>query len=295
MKVEDVAETIILFNNSTYRYNHYSSTLDSIYSTLEEIAVLTNNLTDKVTIITGASSGIGKACANLLANQDGKVVLVDINSEKLNDTVAEIQNNIENSDNIFSLELNVCNEAAMQEMASQTLTKFGRIDCLIASAGILRIGQTLRTVIDTSLSEWETILQTNLTGTFLSNQAVLPAMMAQKQGDIVNISSVSGLQGRAFDAAYCASKFGIIGFSESLAEEVSAYGIRVQTILPDAVDTPLWDQNGPQSMRASAALPPERVAQLILHLITLPRDAFMLNTVIAPFKGRKKRSKDKNN
>ena len=182
----------------------------------------------------------------------------------------------------------------MKEMAAQTLAKFGRIDCLIASAGILRIGNNLRTVIDTPLSEWETILQTNLTGTFLSNQAVLPAMIAQKQGDIVNISSVSGRQGRAFDAAYCASKFGIIGFSESLAEEVAAYGIRVQTILPDAVDTPLWDQNGPQSMRAALALPPERVAQLILHLITLPRDAFMLNTVIAPFKGRKKRTKDKN-
>ncbi len=251
-----------------------------------------NHLIDKVTIITGASSGIGKACANLLASQDCKVVLVDINQEKLNETVEEIQTNIDNPDNIFGLKLSVCHEADMQEMADRTLAKFGRIDCLIASAGILRIGNALKTVMDTTLSEWEAILQTNLTGTFLSNQAVLSAMIAQKRGDIVNISSVSGRQGRAFDAAYCASKFGIIGFSESLAEEVSAYGIRVQTILPDAVDTPLWDQNGPQSMRASVALPPERVAQLILHLITLPRDAFMLNTVIAPFKGRKKRTKE---
>lgn len=254
-----------------------------------------HNLTDKVTIITGASSGIGKACAELLASQNGKIVLVDINPERLNDTVVKIQKNIDDPDNILGLKLNVCHEADMQEMANRTLAKFGRIDCLIASAGILRIDSALKTVMDTALSEWETILQTNLTGTFLSNQAVLPIMIAQKQGDIVNISSVSGRQGRAFDAAYCASKFGIIGFSESLAEEVSAYGIRVQTILPDAVDTPLWDQNGPQSMRASVALPPERVAQLILHLITLPRDAFMLNTVIAPFKGRKKRTKEKNN
>lgn len=252
---------------------------------------MTNDWTAKVT---GASSGIGKACGNLLASFDSKVVLVDINQEKLDNTVIEIKKNIDNSASIFGLKLNVCDEAAMKEMAAQTLAKFGRIDCLIASAGILRIGNKLRTVIDTPLSEWETILQTNLTGTFLSNQAVLPTMIAQKQGDIVNISSVSGRQGRAFDAAYCASKFGIIGFSESLAEEVAAYGIRVQTILPDAVDTPLWDQNSPQSMRAALALPPERFAQLILHLITLPCDAFMLNTVIAPFKGRKKRTKDKN-
>ena len=174
---------------------------------------MTNDLTDKVTIITGASSGIGKACANLIASFNGKVVLVDINQEKLNNTVTEIKESIDNPANIFWLKLNVCDEAAMKEMANQTLAKFGRIDCLIASAGILRIGNNLRTVIDTPLSEWETILQTNLTGTFLSNQAVLPAMIAQKQGDIVNISSVSGRQGRAFDAAYCASKFGIIGFS----------------------------------------------------------------------------------
>ena len=198
---------------------------------------MTNDLTAKVTIITGASSGIGKACANLIASFDGKIVLVDINQEKLDNTVTEIKKSIDNPANIFGLTLNVCDETAMKEMANQTLAKFGRIDCLIASAGILRIGNNLRTVIDTPLSEWETILQTNLTGTFLSNQAVLPAMIAQKQGDIVNISSVSGRQGRAFDAAYCASKFGIIGFSESLAEEVAAYGIRVQTILPDAVDT----------------------------------------------------------
>ena len=121
---------------------------------------MTNDLTDKVTIITGASSGIGKACANLIASFDGKIVLVDINQEKLDNTVTEIKKNIDNSANIFGLKLNVCDEAAMKEMAAQTLAKFGRIDCLIASAGILRIGNNLRTVIHTPLSEWETILQT---------------------------------------------------------------------------------------------------------------------------------------
>lgn len=112
-------------------------------------------------------------------------------------------------------------------------------------------------------------------------------MIAQKQGDIINISSVSSRQGRAFDKAYCASKFGIIGLSESLAEEVSSFGVQVQTILPDAVDTPLWDQNGPTGIREPFTLPPERVAEFILFLLTLPRDTFMLNPVIAPFKGRK--------
>jgi NAD(P)-dependent dehydrogenase (short-subunit alcohol dehydrogenase family) len=226
----------------------------------------------------------------LLFSQKSKVVLVDVNQDNLAKTVAEFKD-IGDPNDILSLSLSVCNESDMTEMASQTVARFGRIDNLVASAGILRPDKTLKTTLDMSLEEWQKVIQTNLTGTFLSDRAVLPTMIAQKQGDIINISSVSGRQGRAFDAAYCASKFGIIGLSESLAEEVSAYGIRVQTLLPDAVDTPLWEQNGPMGSKASFTLPPERVAECILSLLTLPRDAFLLNPVIAPFKGRRKRRK----
>ena len=246
---------------------------------------------DKVSIITGASSGIGRACAKLLLGQKSKVVLVDINEENLTSILKELSA-IGESENILSLQLNVCSETDMAEMANKTLDSFGRIDNLVASAGILRVGGTLKTALETSLEEWQAVIQTNLTGTFLSNRAVLPSMIAQKQGDIINISSVSGRQGRAFDAAYCASKFGIIGLSESIAEEVAAYGVRVQTILPDSVDTPLWDQNGIKSIKAPVTIPAERVAELILYLLALPRDAFLLNPVIAPFKSRKKRSKE---
>ncbi len=247
-------------------------------------------LKDTVSVITGASSGIGKACAQSILARQGSVALVDINQERLSDTVAELGESVGTSEQILTLIKNVRDEADMQSMAAQTLERFGRIDHLIASAGILRLG-SIKTVADTPLSEWEAVIQTNLTGVFLSNQAVLPAMMDQKQGEIINISSVSGLQGRAFDAAYCASKFGIIGFSESLAAEVAAFGIRVQTVLPDSVDTPFWEQNDSKSIKAPVTIPAERVAELIVHLITLPRDAFILNPVIGPFKTRKKRSK----
>lgn len=249
-------------------------------------------LESKVSIVTGAGSGIGYACAKLLFSKKSKVVLVDINQDNLTKTVAELKD-IGDPSNILSLPLNVCKEADMAEMVSQTLSRFERIDNLVASAGILRSQGTLKTTLETSLEEWQRVIQTNLTGTFVSDRAVLPTMISQKQGDIVNISSVSGRQGRAFDAAYCASKFGIIGLSESLAEEVSSYGIRVQTILPDAVDTPLWDQNGPKAIRAPFTLPPERIAELILYLLMLPRDTFLLNPVVASFKGRKKRAKGK--
>ncbi|QSJ20565.1 SDR family oxidoreductase [Nostoc sp. UHCC 0702] len=249
-----------------------------------------SGLKDKVCIITGAGSGIGRACAKLLFGQKSKIVLIDINQDNLKTTVEELQA-IANIDDVLSLSLSVCSETDMEDMASKTLARFGRIDSLVASAGILRAGGAVKTAMETSLQEWQTVLQTNLTGTFLSNRAVLPAMLAQKQGDIINISSVSGRQGRAFDAAYCASKFGIIGLSESIAEEVASDGVRVQTLLPDAVDTPLWNQNGSQAIKAPVALAPERVAEFIVYLLMLPRDTYLLNPTIAPIKSRRKRSK----
>jgi len=249
-------------------------------------------LADKVTIITGASGGIGLACAKLLLSQQSKVVLVDINQEKLAKAVEELAKTT-GAEHILSLALNVCDENDMAEMASKTVAHFGRLDNLIACAGILRVGGTLKTIWETSLEEWQAVIETNLTGTFLSNRAVLPIMIEQKQGDIINISSVSGHQGRPFDGAYCASKFGIIGLSESLAEEVSAWGVRVQTVLPDAIDTPLWNQNGPSVTKPAYALPPERVAEFISYLLNLPRDTFLLNPVLVAFKSRKKRTKVK--
>jgi len=250
---------------------------------------MSEQLQDKVSIVTGAASGIGRACVKTLLTAGSKVVLVDRNAGALEEVVAELEDS--HPQDLLSLCLSVTSEDEMAAMASETVGRFGRIDILVAAAGILRLGGTLKTISDTPLSEWNAIIETNLTGTFLSNRAVLPVMIEQKQGDIVNLSSTSGRQGRPFDGPYSASKFGIIGLSESLAEEVSAHGIRVQTVLPDAVATPLWDQNGSAAIKPAQALPPERVADLILYLVSLPRDTFLLNPVLAPFKSRKKRSR----
>ena len=246
----------------------------------------------KVTIITGAGSGIGRACAILLAKKPNKLVFVDYNDDALEGLSTEIlQAGNLDSDDLLSLKLSVRSAEDMASMASETLQKFGRIDSLIASAGILRLGGGLKMIADTSMEEWNAVIETNLTGTFLSNQAVLATMTQQKQGDIINISSTSGRQGKPFDGPYSASKFGIIGLSESLAEEVSTLGIRVQTVLPDAVETPLWDQNGPAALKPVNTLPAERVAEFILYLLDLPRDTYLYNPVIAPMKQRKKRRK----
>lgn len=244
-------------------------------------------LANTLTIITGASSGIGRACAHLYRRYHSKLLLVDINAEHLDTLIAELNA----GDEVLSLVADVTNEADMENMAQQAVARFGRIDTLIASAGILRLGGLLKTVHDMSYQEWNRVLQVNLTGTFLSNRAVLPTMMAQKGGDIINISSTSGRQAHAFDSAYAASKFGVIGLSEALAEEVSGFGVRVQTVLPDAVDTPIWEQNGPAAMRAQDNLTAERVAEFIYFMNTLPRDSYLLNPIIAPMKTRKRRGK----
>jgi NAD(P)-dependent dehydrogenase (short-subunit alcohol dehydrogenase family) len=144
-------------------------------------------------------------------------------------------------------------------------------------------------VLDTSYEEWRAVIEVNLTGSFLSNRAVLANMLQRGSGDIVNISSTSGRQGRAFDAPYAASKFGIVGLSESLAEEVGRRGVRVQTLLPDAVQTTLWDQSGTTAMKPPNMLSPDLVAEFVHYLVTLPRDAFLLNPTIYPLNVRTKR------
>lgn len=245
-------------------------------------------LTDQVTIITGAASGIGRACAGLFAQQGSRLALVDVDEAGL----ASLSEDLARGEDVLTLVLSVASEQDMVAMVEQTLGRFGRIDNLVASAGILRLGEELKTVADMPLDEWRKVIDVNLHGTFLSNRAVLPTMLAQRKGDIVNVSSVSGRQGRAFDSAYSASKFGIIGLSESLHEEVVSQGVRVQTILPDAVDTPLWKQNPTGAIPPLYTLPPERVAEAILYMVALPRDAYLLNPVIAPVKTRKKRKKD---
>ena len=138
-----------------------------------------------------------------------------------------------------------------------------------------------------SVEEFDLIVNTNLKGTFLTNRAVLGSMFKQKSGQIINVASTSGRKARPLDSAYCASKFGVVGLTESLAEEVRSFGIRVQLVLPDAVDTPLWDQNGPVPV-PDWALPPERIAEAIVWLLCLPPDATVGEIAVHPLRVRER-------
>jgi NAD(P)-dependent dehydrogenase (short-subunit alcohol dehydrogenase family) len=248
-------------------------------------------LNEQVAIITGGGSGIGRATCVALAREGTRLVVVDIDQPHVQETLDEIeqQGQREIAENTLGLVLDVREERDMEKMASQTISRFGRIDILIASAGILRLkGSNPKPLVEMQTHEWDAILDTNLTGVFLSNRAVLPIMIKQRSGFIVNISSTSGRVGRAYDSAYCASKFGVIGLTEALAEEVNRHNIRVQAVLPDAVDTPLWEQNGPIPPPPNI-LPAARVANFIVYLLKLPDDTMLINSVIAPFPRTRRR------
>ena len=243
------------------------------------------DLSGKSVIITGAAGGIGSATARVLADKGVKLVLVDRSPGALDALAADL------GTECLTLAANVASEADMAAMAAQTLERFGAIDALVTCAAILRGAGGMKTVAETSFEDWAQIIDVNLTGTFLSNRAVLPAMLAAKRGDIVNLSSTSGKQGRAFDGPYSASKAGIVGLSEALAEEVMRLGVRVQTLLPDAVDTGLWSQSGGTALKPQNMLSPDRLGALIAYLLALPRDTYILNQVVAPVPQRRKRGK----
>ena len=245
-------------------------------------------LTGQAVIVTGAASGIGRATCLSLARLGAAVAMVDIAEGLLAETAQEIKR-LAAGPEPLTIRKDIRQEADMQDMAQITLETFGSIDILVHSAAILRgQGSAPKLMADIEVQEWDEVIDTNLKGTFLCNRAVLPAMVKQRRGQIINISSTSGLKGRALDSVYSASKFGIVGLSQALAEEVRPYGIRVQVVAPDAVDTPMWDQNGPLR-RPADALPPARVADLIAYLVTLPLDTMLGDVVIAPFRTRRRK------
>jgi NAD(P)-dependent dehydrogenase (short-subunit alcohol dehydrogenase family) len=189
-------------------------------------------MADKVAIVTGAASGIGRATALLLGREGARVTCVD-REEAASAAVAH--DIVAAGGAAIGVAADVTSEADMERMAEATLGAYGRIDALHANAGIAGVGSAHEETVD----GWQRVIDVNLTGVWLSARAVLPAMMRQEAGSIVTTASVGGMKGVKALAAYAAAKGGVIGLSRQMAVDYAPYGIRVNAICPGTTWTPL--------------------------------------------------------
>ncbi|MCL5021776.1 MAG: SDR family oxidoreductase [Nitrospirae bacterium] len=209
---------------------------------------------DRVVIITGSTRGIGFAtAAEFLRNGDRVVIFCrhGVHGERAGKRLLPLSP----SENMLTLSGDIRRGKDVKNIVGRCLKHFGRIDILINNAGIA----AYQTIDETSERQWDDILDTNLKGTFLFLREVLPAMRRQGGGTIINISSAMGVQGEAKFSAYCASKFGVIGLTQAVADETSGSGIRVYAVLPWAVDTTLLAGTD-LGLDPSKVLSPEYVA-----------------------------------
>ncbi len=247
------------------------------------------DLRGKVVVITGGAGGIGLATARAVGELGASVVIADVDAARVDSVAAELAAGPAAEGGCLGVAMDVRVEDDHARLVQRSLERFGRIDALIACAGILRLrGTPPKLLVDTTTEEFEQVVGINLRGVFLANRAVLPTMVAQRSGTIINLSSVQGLQGRAYDGVYCASKFGVIGMTQAVAEEVRSYGIKVQALMPAAVATPMWEQNKPAPMPGDA-IAPERVADVIVFMLLQPEDTMLVGPVIAPVGARKRK------
>ncbi|KST63000.1 SDR family oxidoreductase [Mastigocoleus testarum] len=233
----------------------------------------------KTALITGASSGIGKATALEFAKAGIGIALVSRTTDKLAKVASEAQALGVNS-KFYPLDLE--NVETVSENIQNIIGDFGNIDILVNNAGIGYTG----TLSQTSLSDWQRVIDLNLTSVFQCIMGVLPAMRDRGTGTIINVSSVAGKQAFAGWGAYCVSKAGLMALSQALSQEERPHGIRVTAICPGAVNTSIWDTDTVNAdFDRSKMLSPEDVARSILYAAMLPKQAVVDELTLMPSAG----------
>lgn len=225
-------------------------------------------LEGKVAIVTGSGQGIGKAIALKLAQEGANLTLCDLNLETATETAREIE---KLGREAIALEIDVSKSDQVNQMAEQTLQKFGTVDILVNNAGFLPRGPA--SFMEETEAYWDMILSINLKGVILCCRSVLETMIKKRDGKIVNIASNSGKTGRIYQALYATSKGGVIAFTKSLAQEMGQYNLNINSICPGPTDTPSF-RTAPQKLREEGlkAIPlgrystPENIADVAAFL-----------------------------
>jgi hypothetical protein len=234
-------------------------------------------LDGRVAIVTGAGRGIGRAVARAFADAGAAVALAARTRADLASVAAEIR---ERGGRALAVPTDVTQDVAVERLVEQVAAEWGRIDVLVTAAGAAAFGP----VAESKPSDWDAMLALNLRAVMVSCRAVLPVMLRQRAGLLLNIASVAATRAIPGAAAYAATKAGVLAWSRVLAEELRPHGVKVGVLVPGAVDTPLWDAipGGPDRARM---LRPEDVARAALLVATQAPNASLEELTLLPAGG----------
>ena len=192
-------------------------------------------LQGSVAIVTGGARGIGRGIAYELAKEGARIVVADLpaTSADRNETIAQIG---KLGSEAIGVDVDVRDYAQCQAMVQAAIDRFGQVDVLVNNAGVISVGF----VVGLTEEQWDLVFDVNVKGTFLCSKAVAAHMMQRKSGRIINLSSQAGKSGKAAVSHYCASKWAVLGFTQSLAHEMAPFNVTVNAICPGEVDTHMW-------------------------------------------------------
>lgn len=231
------------------------------------------SLTDKITLVTGASRGIGRAIALRFAQEGADLIITARSQQELNTLRTEIE---AMGRRCLSVPADLRQPAAINSLVEQALETFGQIDILINNAGV----GDWKPVTEFTLAEFDQIFDVNMRAVFWLTQAVLPQMVNRAEGHIINIASTSGRWAYPGGTVYCASKFAVVGFNEALAKELRPTGVRVTALCPGQVNTYIGG-SGPEEW-VDGMLNGDDVAALAIQAVTLPPHAIVTEMVLWP-------------
>lgn len=238
-----------------------------------------SNIEGKSALVTGATRGIGLAIARALLNRQGRVFICSRKREEVEQTVANLA--LEHGDKILGAACDVRSYDDVRSLFGEVKHKLGALDILVNNAGI----GSRSYVENTPVEEWNATIETNLSGVFHCCHEALP-LMKPGGGYIINVGSLAGKHAHPGSAAYCATKFGLIGFSEALMQEVRYDHIRVSCVMPGSVNTS-FGRGGGEDPRSTWKLLPEDVATVVINLLEMDPRALPSSVEIRPSEPKK--------